>query len=108
MIAIYDDRSDEMYPIDVLSNGYDSLLLQYPIGEWGKMARAMMKCFDYLTPELEYEGRKFTIGNELKLGLNWGDHDPASNPQGMSKIEEVEGWQELADRLEAAYRAKAE
>ena len=95
MIKTYNDDTFYMRPLRLGAQVHDSILTQYPIagpwGTWEEMAQAISRMAEHLNPELEYGGRKFRIGSEVKVGINWGVYDPdpnspSHNPGGMKKI----------------------
>ena len=89
MILFYQDRSLEN--VELLANGHDSLLLQTQADDWGKTAVNIRRIANHLNPTLSYEGQKFQIGTELKIGRNWG---------GMKKVKLNGSVKELGERLE--------
>jgi hypothetical protein len=74
MIKIYEDVEPPMDKLEFLMQNHDSILFQYPIAASGHedMAKAILKCCDYLNPTMKYSGREFQIANELKIGHCWG------------------------------------
>jgi hypothetical protein len=73
MCAAYEDNLTHMRRADLLTQTHDSVTYQYPVGYWkdmGYFVEDMM--FDYLRPELEYNGHKFYIDSDLKVGRSWG------------------------------------
>jgi DNA polymerase I-like protein with 3'-5' exonuclease and polymerase domains len=74
MIKIYEDVEPPMDKLEFLMQNHDSILLQYPIAASNPddMAKAILKCCDYLNPTMKYSGREFQIENELKIGNCWG------------------------------------
>jgi DNA polymerase I-like protein with 3'-5' exonuclease and polymerase domains len=75
MIKIYEDVEPPMDLLEFLMQNHDSILLQYPIAASNPddMAKAILKCCDYLNPVMKYSGREFQIENELKIGNCWGN-----------------------------------
>lgn len=58
--------------LDLNANIHDSLLLSFKWGQWFTAAEVILKCIDWMTPELEARGRKFKIKTDMKVGgLNW-------------------------------------
>jgi uracil-DNA glycosylase family 4 len=95
LIKIYYDRDPCMRPLELLAQVHDSILFQFPVKDFELMAKAILRCVEHLDPEMEYHGRKFRIGTEMKVGLNWRD---------MQEVEigkEVDG---LARRLSEIYK----
>lgn len=89
MILFYKDRSLEN--VELLANGHDSLLFQTTANDWNRAAANIRRITNHLNPTLNYEGRSFQIGTELKIGKNWG---------GMRKVELSTSVKELGERLE--------
>ena len=73
MKKIYDDVEEPMDKLEMLMQVHDSLLLQYPIDNFENMAKAILRCCDYLNPTMTYSGRDFQIETELKVGYCWGE-----------------------------------
>lgn len=77
--------------MDILAQTHDSILLQVPI-EWfyneGAFDGAKEMVYNYISPELEYNGRKFKINTDSKLGLNWGGFHKDTNPKGMRDLKD--------------------
>jgi hypothetical protein len=71
MIATYNDEWLMSF-MDLLAQTHDSLTLQSDIRDWKKVARGCVKIAEYMSPEMEYGGRKFKLATELKMGLSWG------------------------------------
>lgn len=94
MIATYHDDwlCEGPGGIDVLAQVHDSILMQVPM-RWftneGAFEGAMERIYKYLSPELEYNGRKFCIENDSKIGLNWGGYHKDNNPKGMREIKSM-------------------
>lgn len=103
MIKIYNDRSDIMMPVDMLMQTHDSITIQLPVGNWKNMALALLKVKEYMNPTLDYNGRKFQIGTDIKWGLNAGEQDANRNPYGMREMAFLSNPDQLAELLEAEY-----
>lgn len=81
MCLIYEDESPWFRPVRLGAQVHDSVQIQYPIPQdqagWIDLAKV---CHDishrHMRPELEYNGNKFRLGCDLKVGLNWGDMMP--------------------------------
>lgn len=81
---------------DILAQVHDSLLTQFPVAVLKKpetLYKAVEKMYSYLSPQMEYHGRKFTIPTDLKVGYNWGMR-ATDNPRGMV---EIKPWKDKAD-----------
>ena len=72
IIKTYEDKGHCLDGLEILAQVHDSLLLQVPLGDWKKIADAMHRVREHLNPELEYHGRTFHIGTDMKIGLDWG------------------------------------
>lgn len=78
MIDAYEDTTGPMAEVEILAQVHDSILFQYPYYKGDVLAapRNLAKCIlyiaDYLNPELEYNGRRFKIKSDLKVGTIWG------------------------------------
>jgi DNA polymerase-1 len=96
LIKIYDDEEDFMYKIDLMAEVHDSILMQYPINNWLDMAKAVLRCRDYMNPVMTYSARSFKIGTDMKIGTSWGGGD-------MMDVSITDNIMELADRLETSY-----
>lgn len=82
--------------IDLLAQTHDSILLQVPL-DWfsneGAFEGAREMVYNAVSPELEYNGRRFKIATDSKLGLNWGGFHKDTNPKGMQDLEKLyETW----------------
>lgn len=96
MIEVY--RSDDpilLKRLEMMTQTHDSFLSQAHIDDWADAAfiiRAIMK--GSLNKTLEYKGRTFKIGTEIKVGPTWGD---------MHTVKYTENVVELAERVEKAW-----
>jgi DNA polymerase I-like protein with 3'-5' exonuclease and polymerase domains len=72
MCDIYEDQSPLFRPMELLAQVHDSLLVQYPTGNLQDLAHFIEAMAVYLAPELEYNGHKFKIGVDAKVGFRWG------------------------------------
>lgn len=103
MTAIYYDKHDYMHPLELGAQVHDSLLIQFPLGDWYSMAKCCIQMHEHLNPTLEYHGRRFTIDSEIKVGLNWGGYDEKSNRGGMTEVPFPKNASQLAKELERAF-----
>lgn len=79
--AAYEDATPIFRDADLLSQKHDSATYQYPIEYMhseglgvSNMAEFAIKFgLHYMNPELEYGGRKFHIGTDLKVGFDMGN-----------------------------------
>ena len=102
IIKIYNDNDFCMKNIEMLTQVHDSILGQFDTPEdyinFFIIARAMLKCRDHLNPTMEYHGKEFTIGTDLKIGTCWGHMVEVELPEG-SKTEDAH---KLAKRIQEA------
>jgi len=95
MKGIYDDPHlchIEGVNIDILAQVHDSILLQLPIEvalDSKRFLAVQERVYDYVSPELEYNNRKFKIATDSKFGLNWSGYHPERNPAGMREIKDL-------------------
>lgn len=90
-----EDRSDPFLAADLLTQTHDSATFQYPTDNWLLQAEFAIKfAYDYMSPEFEAKGRKFTIGTDLKVGIEWGN---------MLEVKLSNNVKEVAHGLEAAW-----
>lgn len=74
MTLAYDDLTPAFRPMDLLNQSHDSVTVQYPTDDWQLLGEFVVRfAFDYMSPELEYNQRRFRIGTDLKVGRSWGD-----------------------------------
>ena len=52
-----------------------------------------------LEPTLEYNGRKFTIKTDSKMGLNWGGYHKDTNPNGMREVKNPKEAIQLVEQM---------
>lgn len=90
-----EDRTDPFLAADLLTQTHDSATFQYPTDNWLLQAEFAIKfAYDYMSPEFEAKGRKFTIGTDLKVGIEWGN---------MIEVKLSNNVKEVAHGLEAAW-----
>lgn len=108
MIRTYHDEelcSPTGYNIDLLAQTHDSILLQVPISifqqkfPWPAFEFIHNKVYDYVSPNLCYNGRTFKIATDSKIGLNWGGFHPEQNPLGMRELKSLDGLPQLLGGL---------
>lgn len=90
MCRAYEDTSGTFQKADLLCQVHDSLVYQYP-RDWSAMATFIERMsHEYLRPELEYGGRKFKLGVDLKAGKSWGEmHEIDTSLDAMGLIEQL-------------------
>ena len=93
----------EQHNIDLLAQVHDSILLQVPQElffqnyPWPMFPEIQKQVYDFVSPDLTYNGRTFKIATDSKFGLNWGGFHKEMNPLGMR---EVKSHNELKKTLE--------
>lgn len=86
----------QLRPMFGVAQVHDSILsdVDTKLG-WRRIAEMSIRLgLEHMCPELEVHGRKFVIGTDLKVGLNWGH---------MIEVELVNDVNQLAETLEAAW-----
>jgi uracil-DNA glycosylase family 4 len=74
MIDIYNDRDPILKDVEIMTQTHDSILLQIPLALKAEgISKAIELCCRHLDPELEFQGRTFHIGTDIKVGYNWGE-----------------------------------
>lgn len=95
LITFEADRETFMYKADALTQTHDSATMQYPENDWLDMARYAIRFgLDYMSPELEANGRKFHVGTEMKIGFEWG---------AMTEVPLSRNVKEVAHALESVW-----
>lgn len=96
MTEAYADKTEPFRKMDLLTQTYDSVTLQYPTDNWNDMADFAIKFgMGYLSPKIERNGRKFKVKTDLKIGLDWGN---------MVEVEMIDNGKELAKKLQEAFK----
>jgi len=75
--------------IDIMAQVHDSVLMQVPITvlDDDRFFTIVDRVYNYISPELEYNQRKFKIATDSKFGLNWSGYHKEHNPLGMREVE---------------------
>jgi len=75
--------------IDIMAQVHDSVLMQVPITvlDDDRFFTIVDRVYNYMSPELEYNQRKFKIATDSKFGLNWSGYHKEHNPLGMREVE---------------------
>jgi len=94
MVGIYNDESitgTEGANIDLMAQVHDSILLQVPLDVMRSPAfrDIFQRVYEYVSPELSYNGRSFRIATDSKVGLNWAGYNKENNPTGMRELESL-------------------
>ena len=103
MIDIYNSNLDIFEDLHLHAQVHDELLFSYPIDRWRDMARSILRIETMMTPSMSYEGRDFTIGTDLAVGLYWAEQSKET-PQGSEKIKIETNISAFADQLEELHR----
>lgn len=94
MTLAYDDMTPPFRHMDLLTQTYDSVTLQYPIDNHRRLAEFMIKMgMGYMSPEIEYGGRKFTVRSDVKIGYDWGH---------MVELKLVDNAREMVQNIKSA------
>ena len=74
--------------IDIMAQVHDSVLMQVPMSvlDDNRFSAIVERVYGYMSPELEYNQRKFKIATDSKFGLNWGGYHNEGNPDGMQEV----------------------
>jgi len=91
MVKIYNDEwITQICRVDLLAQVHDSILMQLPISifESDDFSKLKQRVYDYVTPELCYNNRRFKIATDSKIGSNWGGYHSENNPGGMGEYKE--------------------
>lgn len=107
MVAVYADEGlcgASGLNIDVLAQVHDSILLQIPeaVVRSGQFAKARDLVYDYVSPDLSYNGRTFKIATDSKMGYNWGGYHRELNPLGMREVKGADEVTQLVESLSVA------
>ena len=74
MILIYHDLSISMHPVQLLGQGHDSILFQYPLAsieDVENLQRACQLAKEYMEPLIPWKGKFFRVQTDIKLGFSW-------------------------------------
>jgi len=86
MCLAFEDPDIEQAQWHLGAQVHDSLMIQMPTHDWNVVEHVCKKIIQYMSPTLEYNGYKFILGVDMKVGLNWGD---MRSTQGPGQIREV-------------------
>lgn len=96
MVKIYNDDSITStlgMNADLLAQVHDSILFQIPISvlkDKQRFEAFKKKVYEYLSPNITYNGRTFQIATDMKAGMNWGGAHKEHNPNGMADVKSHE------------------
>lgn len=94
----YEDTGLPMRLVKFNAQVHDSLMKQVPSSmPLREMAQAILLTGDYMTPELEINGRKFRLSYDAKIGRNWGDM--VGLPRAKTVDEMEEGLRQALSKL---------
>ena len=104
MVRTYNDESIcgiEGANIDLLAQVHDSALFQVPIDVARSPAfkEIQARVYEYMSPDLTYNGRTFKIATDMKVGLNWGGRHKELNPIGMQEVKDVSELPAILEKL---------
>lgn len=86
MRLCFDDTSELFAPMALCANVHDSLLVDYPSRPWSRLLKFAARVRDYLSPELECNGHRFTLGVDAKYGWDWGSMQPLKIEDPLEKL----------------------
>lgn len=90
--------------VDLLAQTHDSILFQFPL--WllnsTRAWQITEKIRGYVSPEMEYGGRRFTIPTDIKVGWNWSSRHVTANPGGMMELPECSSEREFSKAIKKA------
>lgn len=92
MVRFYDSTMPCMLKANLVAQVHDSLLFEYPCDrpeDIVSMAEFILKMKEILAVPLEYEGRKFRLGVDLKLGAPEGSWGGMKEEEMGSDLDEV-------------------
>jgi DNA polymerase-1 len=81
IIKCYEDDRFHMKQAEMLAQVHDSLLIQYPLNIPGEFRNFCRDATIHLNPTMEYEGRQFKIGTDIKVGQNWAEMHEVGDEQ---------------------------
>ena len=98
MVRLYNDPAEHMRDFDLLLEGHDSVLGEYPLGNNLNLAKTIMSGITHMHDTLKTRHGEFSIGTGVKIGFNWRDMIELKD---LDKIEvgDLEG--QLPDLLQA-------
>jgi|TARA_R100001530_G_scaffold126468_1_gene95310 hypothetical protein len=89
---------------DLLAQVHDSIVYQYPIDHFYEMALFTIRhALDYMSPTIQYSGREFQIGTDLKVGRDWGHMIPVELSEDVDVMQH--NLEEAWDKLNASTQA---
>lgn len=90
MVLAYNDMGPLMVCMGLRANVHDSILVNWPDARQEDLIPFAQRMVEYLSPELEAKGRRFTLGVDVKVGPNWGAMEKLVLPKApKDALEEV-------------------
>ena len=89
MCLAFEDPDIENVQWHLGAQVHDSLMIQMPTYDWNIVEHVCKKIIQYMSPTLEYNGYKFTLGVDMKVGLNWGDMRSIEGPGQIREVYEA-------------------
>jgi len=105
MVKFYNDETDYFRSAELLVHVTDSLVMQYPIEDFGAMSEFAVKmALDYINPTLMYGTKEFTIDTKVTIGLDWGNMVEVDISEDINKTAENlrETWERLRGEAQVA------
>ena len=72
-----------MPQVQLLAQVHDALYFQYP--EHLDEVATISEALSYFHIEMQHDSHKLIVPGEAKVGWNWGNFDPSTNPDGLAK-----------------------
>ena len=72
ILRMYHDRDLFMRPLEQLLQCHDAGIAQYPLGNNLNLASCILRGVEHMHDDLEYNGRRFSIKTDVKIGFSWG------------------------------------
>lgn len=75
--------------LDILAQVHDSVLMQVPLSILSDdhFISVVKRCYGFMESEMEYNGRRFKIPTDSKVGMNWAGFHATGNPEGMQEVD---------------------
>ena len=83
---VYEDTT-RLRRVEPGPNVHDSIVTQNDFDSVDELGEQINLCSDYLATPFTYHGVSHIIPREVKVGLNWGEYHPTTNPLGMRDVE---------------------
>lgn len=88
MVSAYRDMGGLMQSCGLRANVHDSVLVNWPDAREDDLVPFATRMVEYLSPELECKGRRFTLGVDVKVGPNWGAMEKLRLPKAPKHVVE--------------------